>query len=102
MSEFDLIATLAGIILKYFVADFALSSAWMPRENGPYGRPGVWIHAGCPGVLNWLVLLAAFQSAWVAFVVSAAETSLHHHLDFAKKPWCGNWAIRRTTIASGF
>ena len=79
-----LLAGLALLQLKHFVADFLLQPTYVYSNKGNYGHPGGLIHTGLHmlGTVPVLMLLGMGPLA-IALVV-VAEGIVHYHLDFAK------------------
>lgn len=85
MPEFEIITLFAAFAIKHYIADFPLQTARMVREKGHYGQIGGLVHAACHGALSLPILLIFLPSAFLALVLSIAETVVHYHLDFAKE-----------------
>ena len=85
MSVVTVLAALALLQIKHYLADFHWQSDWMVINKGRYGHPGGLAHAGLHGVLSLLVL--ALVAPWLPLLfvlLVLAEIAVHYHTDWLK------------------
>lgn len=88
-----ILAALALLALKHFVADFVLQTGWMVREKGVYGRPGGLAHAAIhvAGSVPALIVLGAPPVLLAGLLL--AEGVVHYHIDYLKER-----VVRRASV----
>ena len=81
---YPLIALLAWLQLKHFVADYLLQPDWIIRGKGDLHHPGGYIHAAihAMGTMPGLILFGV-DAAGVA-ALAAGEFALHFVIDHVK------------------
>lgn len=79
------VAVLACLQFKHFVADGPLQTANMVRDKGYYGRPLGILHSGLHGAGTFLVLLAFASSVGVTLLLALLDFVIHYHVDFTKE-----------------
>lgn len=84
--ELQIIAALAFLAAKHFVADYLLQTPYQYRNKGRYGHPGGLLHAVIHGIASLPVLLIV-PAAGVALglAVVAGEMAIHYHMDWLKE-----------------
>lgn len=72
---------LTALIVKHFLVDFPLQSAYQVQHKGTYGHPGGLLHATLHGVGTYLVLV------WItpiALIFAILDSVIHYHIDWIK------------------
>jgi len=83
-------ALIAGLLIKHFIADGALQTAYQYLNKGIFGHPGGIIHALIHGIMTFLVVLAwslYFDiSIWVVSIAAFAifDFITHYLTDWLK------------------
>jgi hypothetical protein len=77
--------SVAYLMAKHFVADFALQSTFQVRTKGIYGHPGGLLHAGIHIVFTAPVFLLIRPSLVLGLAILAAEYVIHYHVDWSKE-----------------
>lgn len=83
--------SMAYLLGKHFVCDFALQSTFQVKTKGIYGHPGGFLHAGIHILGTAPVFLLIRPSLFVGVAILVAEFVVHYHVDWSKEQ-----AIRRT------
>ena len=80
-----MLLALTLFVVKHFVADFLLQSAWMRKGKQIYGHPGGMAHA-CIHMLGSVPALAVLGLSPVfVFLLILAEGVVHYHIDWTKE-----------------
>lgn len=79
-------AVLTWLIVKHFICDFVLQSAYQATYKGVYGHPAGLIHIGIHGLGSApLFLLSAMIAPTLLAAVIALELLAHYHIDWVKQ-----------------
>jgi len=71
------------LFTKHIIADYYMQYPWMFKHKGTYGHIGGLAHAKLHGLFTLIVLLA-FTSPLLAFLLGAIDAVLHYHIDYVK------------------
>jgi len=79
-----LLAMLAGLQLKHFVADYVLQPAWMISGKGDLRRPGGYVHAGIHALATMPILWCLALDTMMISALAAGEFLVHFLIDHLK------------------
>jgi Protein of unknown function (DUF3307) len=83
--EIALLAALAYLLFKHWLADFCLQTPYQYLNKGRYLHPGGLLHSAIHAVLTLpLLLILPPQSPAIAALIVAAEFAVHYHIDWGK------------------
>ena len=75
---------LGGLVLKHFIADYMLQTAWMIKGKGNFLSSGGYLHAGIHAV-GTIIVFALFSLPVALFAtLVAVEFVIHYLIDFTK------------------
>lgn len=80
-----LLAALAYLAVKHWIADFVLQTDKQRREKGIYGAAGGLTHSGTHAALTAPVFAILSVPVAGAAAILLAEFVVHYHIDWAKE-----------------
>jgi Protein of unknown function (DUF3307) len=78
------LALLAALLVKHYIADFVLQPHWMLKGKGLLTSPGGYIHAGVHAAGTSAILAVAGISPQIIATIMIAEFVAHYVIDFVK------------------
>ncbi|MBO6853500.1 MAG: DUF3307 domain-containing protein [Marivivens sp.] len=84
MPDPSVLVLVLAFLIKHFIADFVLQTAWMVRTKGRYGHIGGLIHTGIHLVCSGLILAYFGFGFLIAALLLLGEGIIHYHVDWAK------------------
>lgn len=81
----EVLLLISLLMLKHFVCDFVLQTAYQAHNKGFYGHPGGLLHAAIHALGSVAALGLAAAPAPTIAAIAVAEFALHYHIDFFKE-----------------